>query len=119
MVGAGSCFGGMARYIVGRMVQAVWPTAAFPWGTFLVNVAGCFIIGLVFGLIDRGCQLNDHLRLFITVGFCGGFTTFSTFMHENYLLFTGSQHLTVALYAIASVLTGFLMLYLAYYLTRL
>ncbi len=63
--------------------------------------------------------MSDGMRLFLTVGFCGGFTTFSTFMHENYLLFTGPEHLTVILYTIASVLVGFIMVYLAYYLTRL
>lgn len=85
----------------------------------MVNILGCFLIGLVYGLIDRGFQLNDHVRLFITVGFCGGFTTFSTFMNENYLLLTGSQHLNMVLYVLASTLGGFLMVYLAYRLTRL
>lgn len=113
VVGAGSCLGGIARYLVGRAVQSVC-NSMFPWGTFIVNVIGCFIIGLVYGFIDKGMQFSDGLRLFITVGFCGGFTTFSTFMHENYLLFSGTQHLTVLLYAVASVFAGFLMVYLAY-----
>lgn len=117
LVGAGSCVGGVARYLAGRAVQAVWHTV-FPWGTFLVNVLGCFMIGLVYGYIDRGGQMGDGLRLFLTVGFCGGFTTFSTFMHENYLLFNSPQPLVVALYAVASALVGFLMVYLAYCLTR-
>ncbi|MCM1169437.1 MAG: CrcB family protein, partial [Bacteroides sp.] len=90
----------------------------FPWGTFLVNVAGCFIIGLVYGLIDKGCQLSEGMKLFLTVGFCGGFTTFSSFMHENYLLFLGSEHLSVALYTVASLFVGFLSVYLAYSLVR-
>lgn len=118
IVGAGSCLGGMARYVASRSVDAVCH-AAFPWGTLLVNIAGCFIIGLVYGFIDKGFQLSDTMRLFITVGFCGGFTTFSTFMHENYLLLTGSHLLTSVAYILASILAGFLMLYLAYHLTRL
>lgn len=117
MVGAGSCVGGIARYLVGRGMLAVCHTE-FPWGTLIVNIVGCFIIGLVYGFIDRGMQLNDSVRLFITVGFCGGFTTFSTFMNENYLLFTNSQHFSVILYAVASIAGGFLMLFMAYNLVR-
>lgn len=117
IVGAGSCLGGMARYAVSRAVQSVC-NCTFPWGTFIVNVLGCLIIGLIFGFIDRGYQLSAEMRLFLTVGVCGGFTAFSTFMNENYLLFTGSGHLTALLYILSSVVAGFLMLYLAYYITR-
>ena len=91
----------------------------FPWGTFAVNVAGCFIIGLIFGFIDKGCQMSDSLKLFLTVGFCGGFTTFSTFMNENYLLFSGSNHIALLLYALGSMVAGFLAIYGAYYLARM
>lgn len=108
--GAGSCAGGIARYLAGKVTQVASHTT-FPWGTLLVNIMGCFLMGLVYGLIDRGFQLSDHVRLFITVGFC--------FMNGNYLLLTGSQHLAVALYVLTSTLGGFLMVYLAYRLTRL
>ncbi|MCM1483930.1 MAG: fluoride efflux transporter CrcB [Muribaculaceae bacterium] len=118
IVGAGSCMGGMARYAVSRAVQAVFH-ATFPWGTLAVNIIGCFIIGLVYGFIDKGFQLSDTLKLLVTVGFCGGFTTFSTFMHENYLLFTGSDHLSILLYTILSIALGFLMVYTAYYIARI
>lgn len=118
IVGAGSCLGGMARYLVSRGFQSLWQ-GCFPWGTFLVNVLGCFIIGLVYGFIDKGYPLSDGMRLFVTVGFCGGFTTFSTFMHENNLLFAGSEHLTLALYTVASLLAGFLMVYIAYHIVRM
>lgn len=117
MVGAGSCAGGIARYLAGKAASAVLHTT-FPWGTLCVNITGCFIIGVVYGFIYRGFALSDHVRLFITVGFCGGFTTFSTFMHENYLLLTGSQHLNAILYISASTAGGLLMVYFAYRLTR-
>ncbi|MCM1041554.1 MAG: CrcB family protein [Bacteroides sp.] len=117
IVGAGSCFGGMTRYLIGRAIPFSGH-GGFPWGTFLVNVVGCFIIGLVYGLIDKGCQLSEGMKLFLTVGFCGGFTTFSSFMNENYLLFLGSEHLSVALYTVASLFVGFLSVYLAYSLVR-
>lgn len=116
-VGAGSCLGGVCRYIVSRSLQGYAP-GVFPWGTFVVNIVGCFLIGLIYGLTDRGCQIGEGWKLFLTVGFCGGFTTFSTFVNENYLLFSGGQHIWVAVYALASAAVGFLMLYFAYWLVR-
>ncbi len=118
IVGGGSCLGGMSRFLVSKAIQTVCHNV-FPWGTFLVNVIGCFIIGLIYGFLDKGGVMSEGMRLFLTVGFCGGFTTFSTFIHENYLLFNGNEHLTLLLYVVGSALVGFLMVYLAYYLTRL
>lgn len=118
MVGAGSCAGGIARYIVSRLIQTS-STGAFPWGTFVVNISGCFIIGIIYGLLDCGFRLSDGMKLFLTVGFCGGFTTFSTFMHENYILFESSNPLIFMLYAILSFSVGLALIYLGYYLTRL
>lgn len=100
--------GGVARYLVGKVLASA---SLFPWSTFVVNIAGCFIIGLVFGLIDRGIGIGDNLRLFLTVGFCGGFTTFSTFAHENYLLFQSGNILTVAAYAAVSYFVGIVLAY--------
>ena len=109
----GSGLGGACRYLSSRWIQSLAPQALFPWGTFAVNVAGCFIIGLLYGLFDRSNALNPEMRLLLTVGFCGGFTTFSTFINENYLLFSHSAtHALIALgYLLASVAAGFLMLY--------
>ncbi|MCM1036070.1 MAG: fluoride efflux transporter CrcB [Bacteroides sp.] len=118
-VGAGSCLGGIARYLVSRLLAGTAAAGAFPWSTFAVNIAGCFIIGIIYGLLARGMHLSEPVRLFLTVGFCGGFTTFSTFAHEGYLLFGGSGLPTVLLYAAASVGLGLAAVYAAYALTRL
>lgn len=109
----GSGLGGACRFLCSRWIQSLVPQALFPWGTFAVNVAGCFIIGLLYGIFDRGALLNPELRMLLTVGFCGGFTTFSTFINENYLLFTHSAtHALMAVgYLLASVAIGFVMLY--------
>ena len=82
-------------------------------GTFAVNVAGCFVIGLLYGIFDRYSVLNPEMRLLLIVGFCGGFTTFSTFINESYQIFSGSaQHTMLALgYLLASIAVGFIMLY--------
>ena len=89
-VGAGSFVGGIARYGLTRWVSAGSFTH-LPLGTMIVNVAGCLFIGLLYGWFERADVLSPEWRLFLTVGFCGGFTTFSTFVHENYILFLSDK----------------------------
>ncbi len=116
-IGAGSFAGGIARYLLSRLIQS-HVTSGFPWGTLAVNVAGCLAIGLLYGLFERGNLLNAELRLFLTVGFCGGFTTFSTFIHENYALLGGQQFLHFAGYALLSFVLGMLAAHLGHLLVR-
>jgi len=113
IVGAGSCLGGMARYLLSKLIQTS-AGGVFPWGTLAVNVLGCLVIGFVYGLLDRGFNLSGGMKMFLTVGFCGGFTTFSTFMNENYLLFGSGHLLTVLAYAAVSLLLGLGMTYAGY-----
>lgn len=117
----GSGLGGACRYLCSSGIQALAPHALFPWGTFAVNVLGCFVIGLLYGVFDRGNFPNQEMRLLLTVGFCGGFTTFSTFINENFLLFSHSaQHALIALgYLLASVVIGFAMLFLGHRIATL
>lgn len=113
----GSGLGGACRFLCSHWIQSLVSGSIFPWGTFVVNVAGCFLIGLIYGLFDHSdLVLSPELRLLLTVGFCGGFTTFSTFINENYLLFSHSaQHAMLALaYMLASVALGFIMLYVGH-----
>lgn len=104
-VGAGSFLGGVGRYLLSKYVKNV-ASVSFPWGTFAVNILGCLIIGIVYGLLVRNCQISEPLKLFITVGFCGGFTTFSTFANENYQLMEGAMTLTSAVYIVATLICG-------------
>jgi len=78
LVGFGSFFGGVVRYLVTRMLS-VMVVSSYPFGTFAVNVLGCFIIGFVSAL-PVGSSLSPNTRLLLTTGLCGGFTTFSTFI---------------------------------------
>lgn len=114
-VGIGSFAGGIARYGVNRLMGALglqlW------WATLAVNLVGCFLLGLFYGLFDRYALLSPNMRLMLTVGFCGGFTTFSTFIHEGYLLF-GTSNLTVILYGVASLAAGLLCAHLGHFLVR-
>jgi CrcB protein len=116
-VGAGSCLGGMLRYIISKLLNG--STGAFPIGTFAVNILGCLAIGLIYGLISRGMQLSDGMKLFLTVGVCGGFTTFSTFMHEDYLLFSGCELLMAISYAALSIICGIAATYLGYHVANI
>jgi CrcB protein len=81
-VGAGGFLGSVARYLVGRYSQQIF-LSSYPYGTFIVNITGCFFIGLLFGLSDKGDWLSPEWRFFLGAGFLGGFTTFSTFSLEN------------------------------------
>ena len=109
LVCIGSFFGGGMRYLVGQLhVRLTGPKALayglFPWGTFAVNIIGCLLIGLFTGIAASG-HLPAQWKLVLVTGFCGGFTTFSTFMNENYLL--GKDNLVMlAIYTLASLILG-------------
>jgi len=111
MIGSGSFLGGISRFLVSRWVQNTL-ASAFPYGTFIVNIMGCFLIGLLYGIFERGNIVNVEWRMFLTVGFCGGFTTFSTFANENLALLKDGNFLSFALYAGLSVFFGLLATYL-------
>lgn len=115
MIGAGSCLGGIARYLLSKIIQTS-SGGEFPWGTLAVNLLGCLIIGFIYGILDRGFNMSQGMRLFLTVGFCGGFTTFSTFINENFLLFGSGRILTVIIYAAASLFLGLCMTYAGFWL---
>jgi CrcB protein len=116
-VAAGSAVGGVGRWAVGRLLATV-NSGGFPVATFTVNVVGCFVLGLIYGLINREIALSDEMKAFLTVGVCGGFTTFSTFINEGYSLFESSNPLTAIAYITASIGGGLLAAYGAYALTR-
>ena len=82
IVGAGGFLGSVSRYLTQVVVER-YLHSTFPWGTFVANIAGCFLIGLVYALSERGNLLSPEWRIFTTVGFCGGFTTFSSFAYNN------------------------------------
>lgn len=104
-IGMGSCLGGIARYLLTRWVQES-TSSSFPYGTLAVNLLGCLAIGMLYGLFDRHGWMEPELRAFLVVGFCGGFTTFSTFALENFAMLRDGNWVPAALYAGASLVLG-------------
>lgn len=102
IVGVGGALGSIVRHLSAATVTR-WLPSAFPWGTFAVNILGSLIIGLVYGLAQR-YQGGPEWRLFLATGFCGGFTTFSSFSYENVQLLQTGAYGTFALYAATSVI---------------
>ena len=88
-------------------------------GTLTVNVLGSFIIGILVGISVKSDLISTDLRVFLMVGFCGGFTTFSSFSSENLMLMQNGQVFTVLIYTSLSILLGFLAVYLGYIFTNL
>lgn len=99
----GSGLGGLSRFGLSKWVDS-WHQQPFPYGTLVVNISACFILGLVIGLSDHKQVLSPAARLFLAVGFCGGFSTFSTFSSETLGLLQQGQQGSAALYVLSSIL---------------
>jgi CrcB protein len=107
IVGMGGFVGSVLRFLVARYVQ-VNVAGEFPWGTLVVNVVGSMVIGLIFGLVERGDLVSAQWRIFLAVGICGGFTTFSTFANDALMLLQEKDFLRFATYAGLSFFLGIL-----------
>ena len=116
LVGCGSFLGGTARYIISVVMKS--DSKGFPWGTLLVNLAGCLLIGLLWGHFGKNCNECSSWYLFLTVGLCGGFTTFSAFSKEALTMLQAGQICGFATYVIVSVLAGIALVALGYLLMK-
>ncbi|WP_282044350.1 fluoride efflux transporter CrcB [Winogradskyella flava] len=115
LVFVGGGFGSALRFLIGKWLNS--SNGGFPYGTFVVNVFGCFIIGIVIGYFSRQ-HLNQDQTLFLATGFCGGFTTFSAFAYENQVFLKSGDFTSFAIYTIASFIIGFLAIFLGMYLVK-
>jgi len=104
-VAAGGAIGSVTRYLVGGWIANRFG-AAFPYGTFVINVTGSFIIGFFLAFAQERAALSPYWRLFFAVGFVGGYTTFSTFEYEGIRLLQDREMLLASVYLIGSVVTG-------------
>ena len=105
-IGLGSFAGGILRYLTQQYLQKHFPSS-FPLGTLAVNIIGCFVIGVVYGLSTKGNIISPEVRIFLVTGLCGGYTTFSSFAYENISLLQDGEFFYVSLYILLSVFLGF------------
>jgi CrcB protein len=104
-IGIGGGLGSVFRYLTSLLVVKYF-RSEFPWATFVANIIGCFLIGLLVGFIEKSHDTNSMIRYLFITGFCGGYTTFSTFSAENISLFQSGQYITALIYILLSVTTG-------------
>lgn len=116
LVGLGGFFGSISRYGV-KLLMDKYIQSTFPYATFIANVLGCFIIGLLFGMVQRN-QIDNNTWLVVATGFCGAFTTFSTFALENNILLNDKLNIQAMVYTLLSLIVGILLCRLGIFLVK-
>ena len=115
LVAIGSALGGVSRYWLSSLMNSY---AGFPWGTFSVNVLGSLAIGVLSGWLAHSTGNVAAIRAFAIVGFCGGFTTFSTFSNESFRMLENGQFGIMSLYVLGSVAAGLAAVWIGYLISR-
>lgn len=118
LVGSGGFIGSVMRYLVQYYMEKSM-MSTFPWGTMIANIAGSFIMGAIFALADKGNLLNAEWRMFLTVGICGGFTTFSAFSYNNFTMLEEQLYGSLLLNIAGSIVFGIFAVYLGIVFIRL
>ena len=118
LVGAGGFLGSIVRFGAGGLVYRLFPSPTLPYGTLLVNVVGCFVIGVLGGLGDSRQLIGTELRLFLFIGILGGFTTFSAFGYETLALVREADAARAVLNVVLHIVAGLLAVWIGYGLVR-
>jgi CrcB protein len=118
IVGFGSFIGGGSRFLAQQFITKQIPIP-FPYGTLIVNILGCFIIGILYSLEHKANIISTEAKLLLVTGFCGGFTTFSSFSIDCYGLLKDGQYFYILAYVCLSVIVGFLATYLGILLIKI
>ena len=117
LVAAGGAVGSVLRYMLHKFLYDLTPTP-FPYGTFAVNIIGCLLIGILYGLFVADGVGTNSLKLLLITGFCGGFTTFSAFTLEGMALLQQQRFITFFVYFAASICLGLAATFAGAWLTR-
>ena len=116
LVFLGGGFGSVLRFAIGKWLNN--PEDGIPYGTFAANILGSFLIGIILGLATKNETLTTNQTLLLATGFCGGFTTFSTFAYENHVFLKSGDFTSFALYTMASFVIGFMAVFAGIYLVK-
>ncbi|WP_430928458.1 fluoride efflux transporter CrcB [Polaribacter marinivivus] len=112
----GGGFGSVLRFLLGKWLNNT--ENGIPFGTFVANILGSLLIGVILGFAAKSDTLNQNQTLLLATGFCGGFTTFSTFAYENHIFLKSGDFTSFALYTITSFVVGFLAVFAGMYLIK-
>ena len=116
LVFIGGGFGSVLRFAIGKWLNNT--ENGIPYGTFIVNILGSLFIGLILGYAAKSDTLSQNHTLLLATGFCGGFTTFSTFAYENHIFLKSGDFTSFAFYTITSFVIGFLAVFTGMYLVK-
>jgi fluoride exporter len=117
-IAIGGAIGSVLRYLMSVMVNKYWSNN-FPLATFLTNILGCFLIGLIIGFLEKNHLTDSNLKWILVTGFCGGFTTFSAFGHENVTLFQNQNSIIAFVYIGTSVFIGIMAVWFGLFMNKL
>lgn len=116
LVFIGGGFGSALRFLLGKYLNS--SATGIPYGTFAANILGSLLIGIILGMAAKNETISQQYTLLLATGFCGGFTTFSTFAYENHIFLKSGDFITFFLYTIASFIVGFSAVFLGMYLVK-
>ena len=116
LVFIGGGFGSTLRYIIGKYMNST--ETGIPWGTFTAKILGSLIIGVILGFAAKNDALSSNQTLLLATGFCGGFTTFSSFAYENHVFLKSGDFTSFALYTIGSFIIAFLAVFAGLFIAK-
>ena len=116
-VGLGSCIGGILRYVISIYISSKSSTE-FPYGTLTVNIIGCLVIGIVYGFATKGI-ISTEWRIFLATGILGGFTTFSAFSYETFVMLKQNDFINAAVYVFTSFIAGIIATFFGFWISKL
>ncbi|MCB0389482.1 MAG: fluoride efflux transporter CrcB [Winogradskyella sp.] len=116
LVFIGGGIGSVLRYVLGKYLNSY--QTGIPYGTFIANILGSLLIGIILGLAAKNNSISQNHTLLLATGFCGGFTTFSAFAYENHIFLKAGDFTSFAMYTIASFVVGFIAVFLGMFLVK-